>query len=426
MCDFVPGEVLFSFPDHPGAVEMMAAWFEHHGEEEHVRVLGRLDQRLQALDVPGEARIEPPRQVWRVSVPPGQEVFKANALRRHYQLGLIQWGLVNDPRAPELLLDVSVEPDHLLSLAQVPGGPDGLPGGDVRLTDVHAQYRALCGVGGAPGGYGQPLTVAVVDSGVIDALAQRVVRRVDLVSPEQFGRPEEGSADDQVLHGSAVLAIIADVAPVARFMVYRVADRYGRASEWDVIAALLSMADADVVNLSLAFGFARGDCGTCGRGANSSRSLVFEHALELLTDRSRPPIVVAAAGNAGDASLCYPARFPDVVAVGSLNSRLEVSGFSNTGTRDHVGAPHRRVWFLPGGDDRPGQIEAVATVGPERRPLYGTSFACAYASGLIADLLAVLPRETVRERLERATGEPMVGYAADVHGHGRMSLAALT
>ncbi len=426
MCDFVHGEVLFSFPDHPGAVNMVTAWFEHHGDEVQVRVLGRLDQRLKALDVPRDARIAPPRQVWRVGVPPGQETFKGNELRRFYQLGLYQWGLADDPRLPELLLDVSVEPNHLLSLAQVPDGLDVPPDGDLQLSDIHAHYTTLLGIAGTPGGIGQPVSVAVVDSGVIDALSHRVVRRVDLVSPEQFGRPTEGPVDDHVMHGSVVVAIIADVAPAAHFMAYRVADHHGRASEWDVIAALLSMADADVVNLSLAFGFARGDCGTCGRAANSSRSLVFEQALGLLTDRPRPPIVVAAAGNAREPSLHYPARFADVVAVGAVNSKLEVSGFSNTGTRDHLGAPHPRVWFLPGGDDRPGHVEAVATAGPDQKPFYGTSFACAYASGIIADMLAVLPRETVRERLERAMGEPIADYDADIHGHGLMSLAVLT
>jgi len=428
MCDFVSGEVLFAFPDHPRAIEALSAWFNDHGAQENVRVLDRLDYRLNALDLPEEARLKSSQQLWRIQVPPGQEAFMSNLIRQKYHHALLVFGVLKDDQAPELLMNVGAEPNLLLTLADSPGSHSLYENRGLRLSPVHEDYKRIIGVddsGREMADQARGPIVALVDSGITGDLIDRVDRQIDLVSPEQFGRPAEKAAEDQVLHGTAIASIIADVAPAARFMVYRVADEYGQVSEWDVIAALLSLGDADVVNLSLAFGLAGGDCRTCGRSANSSRSWVFERNLDLLTKKINAPIVVSAAGNASADRLYYPARFPDVVAIGSLNSRLEVSTFSNYGNTDHLNHPHRGVWFLPGGDDRPGQIEAAIVVGDDDKPLFGTSIACAYASAIITRLLGQHKRSEVISMLRAGAGASMVGYSPDIHGHGRMSLPSM-
>jgi hypothetical protein len=427
MCDYVEGEILFAFPDHPGAAEMMTAWFADHGESEHVYVKERLDSRLSRLDVPLAAKLDPGMQVWRVGVPAGQESFKSNFLRQHYQLALADWNLLSDEHGVDLLLNVLSSPNHLISLMTSAGyGPAPAPDQGIELTDIHARYKAMVG-----GDLSQlsardaVVRVAVVDSGIDPRLNVSIARTVDVATPEQFGVPTDGRAPDGYMHGTAVASVIADVAPRTEFAVYRVADDFGRASEWDVIAALLTLGDSDVVNLSLAFGLSRGDCNVCGRSANSSRAVVFENALGVLLAKEPRPIVVAASGNAAKKVLSYPARFADVIAIGSVNSKGEVSSFSNQGALDQLSEPHHRVWFLPGGEDRDGLHEIVATVGAGGKPFFGTSFACAYASGVIAQLLAQYPRAKVAQVLATGPGVPMEGYDPDLHGHGLMTRGAL-
>ena len=420
MCDFVHGEVLISFPDDPQVREAFGAWFHDHGDEAEVDLLDTLENRLNQLGLPASARVSGGRQVWRVGVPHGQELYMADFLRQRYHLSLLAFGLLGGPRADGLMLGVSAGPNHLLSLtgSKASSGP-------VTLTPFHDQYKAIIGLD-STGGLDRSVIVGLVDSGADGLPSEAVVRRVDLVTPEQFGQlGEGGDVSDLVAHGSGVASIINDVAPGVKFMIYRVSDGRRRVSEWDVVAALRSIADADIVNLSLAFGFDGPDCGKCGRRANSSRSIVFEDALKLLMAGSRPPIVVASSGNAGLSELHYPARFTDVVAVGSLTSRLEPSTFSNVGTRDHLNRAHPRVWFLPGGDNRQDSAEAVATVDATGKPLYGTSFACAYATGVIARLLTVADHDEVLERLRSVEGTPIQNHNPGLHGHGLMSYPML-
>ena len=127
-------------------------------------------------------------------------------------------------------------------------------------------------------------------------------------------------------------------------------------------------------------------CAACGRESHASRSAVFESLLDQLAKASDAPIIVTAAGNDGASALTYPARFGSVVAVESVNQALELSRFSNCGTKDHEGNPRDHVFVLPGGEEAatgstPTEWLGVAATGDE---LHGTSFAAAYASGLIA------------------------------------------
>ncbi|WP_199881261.1 hypothetical protein [Streptomyces sp. CB03911] len=306
MCEFVGGEVIFSFPDHPGVVDAMQSWFHHRGEEEHVRLVGRLDHRLDDA-VPATARVRRAPQVWRVRVPPGQEVFKSNYLCQQYHSVLRDYGLAWDDRLTDLF-NVAAEPNHILTLTSSATGA-----GPIRLTSWHHEYKQLVGIDGTETDHGAPRSVAVVDSGVAGVPAGRLLREVDLVTPGQFGRPHVGTTGDRLGHGTAVASIILDVAPSARL----------------------------------------------------------------------------------------------------------ISQFSNTGTSDHLERSHPGVWFLPGGDSTPGNVEAVAT-GPNDKPFYGTSFACAYASALTAQLLAKHSRNDVLDRLAHTPGAAVEGYEAELHGHGRM------
>lgn len=405
MCDFRDGEILLSVPRFEPYEEIVRAWFDHHAGQYGVEVLDRMDRLLESRGVHVEMRIPCPVDLWRISVPRGQEVYLSSRMRIDLQrAAVLSFG--STELAAGLVADTVVEPNGICSTAALGGWPPAPAFSDVTLSAMHDQYRAIIGCGPAEVSAAAPVTVAVVDSGVSPSLADRVEHYTDLVDASQT------IVDDRVLHGTVVSSIIADLAPSARFHVFRVADAHGLVTEWELVAALLSMGLCQVVNLSLTFSLDRPDCITCGRRANESRKITLGSAVDLLLNRPHPPIVVAAAGNAARAEVFYPAKYGRLVAIGSVNSRAELSSFSNWSADDEAGRPHPCFWYLPGGDDRFGGVEEVADLPGSSLRFLGTSYSCAYATGLIADLLSDLPAETVREGLRTGQGPPIVAGPA--------------
>jgi membrane-anchored mycosin MYCP len=113
-------------------------------------------------------------------------------------------------------------------------------------------------------------------------------------------------------------------------------------------------------------------------------------------------VVVAAAGNVtdqdkGTTGPAYPAAYPDVVGVGSLNPDGSVADSSNTTTKVSVSAPGKQVATIWPGGYAPAEE--------------GTSFAAAYVSGTAALVRAYHPSldyKQVKSRLE-ATADGSAG-----------------
>jgi hypothetical protein len=411
MCDFRDGEVLLSVPRFEPYENLVQLWFEHHGEEFGLRILDRMDSLLASRGVPREMQLESPVNLWRLAVPRGQEVYVASRMRIELQSSAIR-ASGNDELAARLVADTVAEPNGICSTAGSAAASGPPLFGDVSLTAVHADYKAM--IGCSPGEVfgAEPVTVAVVDSGISPALMGRLDHYSDFVDGSQT------VVEDKIMHGTVVSSVIADLAPSARFQVFRVADSSGLVTEWELVAALLSMGLCQVVNLSLTFSLDRPDCITCGRRANESRKITLESALNLLLDRPDPPIVIAAAGNAAREEVFYPAKYGRLVAVGSVNSRGELSSFSNWSSVDEAGQPHPCFWYLPGGDEGFGQLEEVASVPGSALRFVGTSYSCAYATGLVADLLSALPADRVRAGLRAGQGRPVGASAGAVAGRG--------
>jgi hypothetical protein len=181
-------------------------------------------------------------------------------------------------------------------------------------------------------------------------------------------------------------------------MIRKIGDEKGRASEWDVAAALLASVDATVINISFAFGLGDRACDRCGRESGSSRSSVFEGLLEHVFPDDRGVVIVAAAGNRAQEQLSYPARFARVIAVMSLNKARQLSTFSNRGERDHRSLPHPCVVATFGGDNEGPQPEGVGRFEASSRHWCGTSFAAATVSGLAARLSGSAQSASARAR----------------------------
>lgn len=91
--------------------------------------------------------------------------------------------------------------------------------------------------------------------------------------------------------------------------------------------------------------------------------------------RNRGVVVVAAAGNLGDPELMYPARYPEVIAVGSVNTSEVKTSYSNYSTTQS------NLFVTLGGDEG----ELIPSLSYNGYGSWaGTSFSAPQASGAIA------------------------------------------
>jgi serine protease len=194
---------------------------------------------------------------------------------------------------------------------------------------------------GAPGGRG--VVVAVLDTGVAYANRGRFRRSPD-VSRYGFVGGYDFIAhnhfpSDRNGHGTFVAGTIAaatnnhygltGLAFGARIMPIRVLDSQGE-GEASTIAEGVRYAvrhGASVINLSLEF------------SSNVTASDIPELIEALRFARRRGVLVVAAAGNEAHRVIAYPARAPDVVAVGATTEHGCLADYSNDGSGLTLVAP---------------------------------------------------------------------------------------
>ncbi len=194
---------------------------------------------------------------------------------------------------------------------------------------------------GAPGGKG--VIVAVLDTGVAYANHGRFLRSPDFsrygfVAGYDF-IAHDRYPEDRNGHGTFVASTIAEatnnhygltgLAFAARIMPVRVLDSQGE-GEASTIAEGVRYAvnhGARVINLSLEF------------SSDVTAGDIPELIEALHYARRRGVLVVAAAGNEGHTAIAYPARAPDVVAVGATTEHGCLADYSNDGSGLTLVAP---------------------------------------------------------------------------------------
>jgi len=194
---------------------------------------------------------------------------------------------------------------------------------------------------GAPGGKG--VIVAVLDTGVAYANRGTFLRSPDF-SPYEFVQGYDFVArnrfpNDRNGHGTFVAGTIAEatnnhrgltgLAFATRIMPVRVLDTEGE-GEASAIAEGVRFAvnhGAQIINLSLEF----------SPGITASDIPELIEALRYA--HRRGVLVVAAAGNEGHSAIAYPARAPDVVAVGATTEHGCLADYSNEGAGLTLVAP---------------------------------------------------------------------------------------
>jgi subtilisin family serine protease len=210
--------------------------------------------------------------------------------------------------------------------------------------------------------------VVTLQQSTVEILDQSTVELLDANGlPAAFG------------HGTMVAGLVHLVAPGVRIMPLKAFQADGTASIFDIANAILYAVDngADVISMSF---------------SSPTPSPVLEAAIAYAT--SHNVLCVASAGNDGAETVRYPAAYPNVIGVGSVDSSDIRSAFSDFGDFVRAAAPGEAlVTLFPGGN--------YAAV-------WGTSFSSALVAGA-AGLMRSIRSNMAPGDLQRAldAGKPI-------------------
>ncbi|MET9369289.1 type VII secretion-associated serine protease mycosin [Streptomyces griseoflavus] len=238
---------------------------------------------------------------------------------------------------------------------------------------------------------GSGITIAVIDTGVDASLADLAGR---VVKGKDFSKHEGDERTDHSGHGTSVAALIAatgarggvngsyGLAPGAKILPVRMPeateayDFNARASySSDMSTAIRYAADTDAQIINISMGQFN------SRGKNDVGTPALESAVKYALGKEK--LIFAAAGNEGDKANRpgYPASTPGVIAVGSINEKIQRSKFSEWGPEIDVTAPGENMIHAC-----PGATEVCKSDG--------TSHATAIASASAALIWAKHPEWT--------------------------------
>ena len=302
----------------------------------------------------------------------------------------------------------------------LPGAPaaraDSIRGQQWPLTALRAQQAWAVSKG-------KGVTVAVLDTGV-DATHPDLTGQV-LPGKDFIGFGARPGQSTWARHGTAMAGIIAGhghgpgdadgvmgIAPQARILPVRVIledtdpqRKRARATRGSALADGIRWAadhGADVINLSLG-----DDSKTAHPDAREDDAV--QYAL------SKGIVVVASAGNSGEHGnpASYPAAYPGVIAVAAVDRYGNRAGFSTERWYADIGAP--------------GVDVVIADPDQHYYEGWGTSAACAYASGVVALIRAAYPKLSpaqIRNLLESTATDRPSGGRDDAVGAGMIDPTA--
>ena len=236
------------------------------------------------------------------------------------------------------------------------------------LEVVNENASALIGVPSDNQNWGEGVTIAVLDSGIIShsALENATITELDLV--EDFG--QQATLDTEASgHGTAVASLIVGnvdglkgIAPAAEILSVKVLDGSGEGNTFLLAQGIIAAVEsgANVLNLSL---------GTEGD------SEVLRQAVSYAL--SGGVILVASAGNEGTDKPSYPAAYEGVIGVAATDANNAVPKYSNFGQSVSLVAPGYGLY--------------AAWTDDQYVRFNGTSASAPIVSGAIAGLLSQEP-----------------------------------
>lgn len=276
-------------------------------------------------------------------------------------------------------------------ISRIPGLPQQ-PSKDTANAGGSEPFRSqgldLIGAPANRTGWGNGVTVAVLDSGVVDhpALKNTRITHVDLVKDGQAFHGH-GTAMTSLITGSD--ASVNGISPAASVLDIRIADPQGNSNTSLLSSGIVQAVDsgAKVINISL---------------GSAESSPVLEQAVQYALNRGA--VIVAAAGNEQSTALSYPAALPGVISVGAVDANGAQAWFSNSGQGLSLAAPG---------------VGIVSAYTANKLVIgSGTSQSAAIVSGVAAYLVGrgYLPKNipTVLIRSARPTGAPQTAVGAGI------------
>ena len=259
------------------------------------------------------------------------------------------------------------------------------------------------------------VTIAILDVGVElnhPDLVNNLLSGFDATGNNSNGAPVNNTGDNA--HGTACAGVvaaranntigIAGVAYNCRILPVRIATRSGgwTTTESQYIANGIDWAKTNNANV-ISMSFTCIETGAVNTAINQAVTLGRNNL---------GCILVASSGNDYLSSVAYPARLPNIIAVGAINRNGQRADFSNYGQLLDVVAPGVNIYTtdLQGSA---GYNKSNGANGNYYANFGGTSAACPHVSGVAALILSVRPDLTqaqVRQAIE-STCTKLPGYS---------------
>lgn len=199
---------------------------------------------------------------------------------------------------------------------------------------------------------GRKIKIAVFDTGVSNHPDLKVKRGVSFVDYTSSYTDDNG-------HGTHVIGTIAaennkagivGVAPESEIYAVKILDQNGSGSYSQIIDAINWAIDNKIDIINMSFG-----------GTENSQAL---HNAIIAANNSGI-LVIAAAGNsgAGEETESFPARYPEVMSIGSVDQSLSRASYSSTGAEIDLVAPGSQILSTTS-DDEYGVMSGTSMATP--------------------------------------------------------------
>ena len=255
----------------------------------------------------------------------------------------------------------TIEPNYIYQKSEVPNDPLYNKQWNFRSINIENAWNETKGKG---------ITIAVIDSGISQVPD---LKETQFVPGYDFVNDRVEATDDNG-HGTHVAGTIAQstnnnfgvagIAYQANLMPLKVLSENGSGTISDIAESIKFAADngADIINMSLG-----------GGGENHLMKEAIDYA------HNKGVVIIAAAGNSGQNSSEYPARYPHVIGVSAFGPDGEKASYSNYGAGVDIAAP---------GGSEAGKI-IQNTIDPETgesvfEGYQGTSMAAPHVAGVAA------------------------------------------